>query len=254
MVQIAKILPLTLILIYSFSNTYAQSEAVVTSADWMPYFAACEKGYREKTDEKRACSDANLAYYLNKNLVFPDSAKQKGIRGTIYVSFVVRTSGQVTDVKLLNDIGGGCGEVARRVVTQMPNWEAGVHKEKKVNVQLTLPIKFEIDEGAEAQKSCKIYWNDLRNDVISISKLNTYANSRVIVRDDKGEFYPVIKLTLTYENGKTFKQKNGKGERLNDDMEKILKKVKPGGTLTISTTLQKKGTFFELHRAFSLIP
>jgi hypothetical protein len=37
-------------------------------------------------------------------------------------------------------------------------------------------------------------------------------------------------------------------------MHKIMKKAKPGGTLTISTTLQKKGTFFELHRSFSLIP
>jgi TonB family protein len=254
MFQLSKILSTLLTLLLSFSSIYAQSNEVLTEADWMPYFAGCEKGYREKSNEKRACSDANLAYFLNRNLIFPDSAKQKGIKGTVYVSFIVRTNGRVSDIKLLNDIGGGCGEIAKDVVTRMPDWEAGMHKGEKVNVALTLPIKFEIDEGAEAEKNCKVYWNDLRNDVISISKLSTYANSKVIVRDDKGEFFPVITLTLTYENGKKFKQKSCKGEKLSTDMEKILRKVKPGGTLTISTSLQKKGTFFELHRVFSLIP
>lgn len=247
-----KSLPLSLLCCTTM--LFAQTEEVLTAADWMPYFANCEKGYKEKSNEKRACSDANLAYYLTQNLVFPDSAKQKGVRGTVYVSFVVHTSGKVTDVKLLNDIGAGCGDVAKRVVSQMPNWEAAEHKNKKVNIQLTLPIKFEIDEGEEAQKNAKIYWGEARYDIISLSHLSSFVHQKVLVRDEKGEFYPILKLTLTYENGKKFKQKSTKSEKISDEMAKIMKKAKPGGTLTISTTLQKKGTFFELHRSFSLIP
>lgn len=247
-------LPLLTLLIISFSNIYAQTEEVRTDADWMPYFAGCEKGYRERSNEKRACSDANLTYYLSQKLVFPDSARAKGIKGTVYVSFIVRSNGRIDNVKLLNDIGGGCGMIAKKVVEQMPDWEPAVHKDKKVSVQLKLPIKFELDEGEEAEKSCKIYWSDLRTDIIKISELSTYADSKVLVRDNKGEFYPVLQLMLTYENGKKFKQKTCKGERLNDEVKKVLKKVKPGGTLTISTTLQKKGIFFEIHRSFSLIP
>lgn len=247
-------LPLLTLLIIYLSNSYAQTEEVRTSADWMPYFSGCEKGYRERSNEKRACSDANLAYYLAQKLVFPDSARAKGIKGTVYVSFIVRSNGRVSDVKLLNDIGGGCGLIAKQVVEQMPDWEPAIHKDKKVSTQLKLPIKFELDEGEEAEKNCKIYWSDLRTDVIKISYLSTYVNNKIFVRDNKGEFYPVLQITLTYENGKKFKQKTCKGERLNDDLKKILKKVKPGGTITITTTLQKKGTFFELHRSFSLIP
>jgi TonB family protein len=247
-------LPLLTLLIITFSNLLAQTEEVRTDADWMPYFAGCDKGYRERSNEKRACSDANLTYYLTQKLIFPDSARVKGINGTVYVTFIVRSDGRVDNVKLLNDIGGGCGIIARQVVEQMPDWEPAVHKDKRVSVQLKLPIKFEIDEGSQAQKNCKIYWNDLRTDVINITQLREYAENKVLVRDNKGELYPVLQITLTYENGKKFKQKSCKGERLNDELKKMLRKVKPGGTLTITTTLQKKGTFFELHRSFSLIP
>lgn len=241
--------------IFFLSNPQAQ-EPVLTTADWMPYFAGCENISRElsRSKDKRACADANLAKYLLKNVIFPDSAREKGIRGTVYVSFIIRKSGEVADVKILNDIGGGCGIVAKRAVEKMPFWEAAIHKEQKVDVQLTVPIKFEIDEGAEAQKSCQIYWADLRYDVISISKLKSYADNKILVRDDKGEFYPVIKFMMTYENGKRFRQKTSKGERVSEEMMRMLKKMKPGGTLTLTTTLQKKGVFFELHRSFSLIP
>lgn len=245
---------IALLIAFCYANdSFAQVEEVRTDADWMPYFAGCSKEYKPKTSEKRACSDANLAYYLNRNLVFPDSAKAQGIKGTVYVSFVVRANGKVTDIKLLNDIGGGCGAIAKEVVTRMPDWEAAVHKDQNVSVQLTLPIKFEIDEGAEAQKKCKIYWGDLNTDELSILALRTkYVNEKIVVRDDKGELYPVIKLTITYENGKKFRQKSNKGELFTPDMLKIMHRSRPGGTLTISTTLQKKGTFFELHRIFTL--
>jgi len=69
-------------------------------------------------------------------------ARESGIQGTVYVTFVVERNGNVTDVKILRGIGGGCDEEALRVVQNMPKWEPGKQRGKPVRVQFNMPIKF----------------------------------------------------------------------------------------------------------------
>lgn len=60
--------------------------------------------------------------------MYPQQATENGIQGTVYVSFVVDSKGNVTDVKVLREIGGGCDEEALRVVKMMPQWHPGKQK------------------------------------------------------------------------------------------------------------------------------
>jgi protein TonB len=69
-------------------------------------------------------------------------AKESGIQGRVFVTFVVEKNGSVTDVRVLRGIGGGCDEEAIRVVQNMPKWSAGKQRGKPVRVQFNLPIKF----------------------------------------------------------------------------------------------------------------
>jgi TonB family protein len=80
--------------------------------------------------------------FLQDNIVYPQVAKESGIQGTVYVSFVVDSKGRVTDVKVMRGIGGGCDEEAVRVVKMMPGWNPGKQAGKPVRVQFTMPIKF----------------------------------------------------------------------------------------------------------------
>ena len=80
--------------------------------------------------------------FLQDNIKYPIMAKESGIQGTVYVTFVVERSGAVTDVKILRGIGGGCDEEALRVVKNMPKWEPGKQRGKPVRVQFNMPIKF----------------------------------------------------------------------------------------------------------------
>jgi len=80
--------------------------------------------------------------FLQENIKYPQMAKESGIQGTVYVTFVVERSGAVTDVKILRGIGGGCDEEALRVVNNMPKWEPGKQRGKPVRVQFNMPIKF----------------------------------------------------------------------------------------------------------------
>ncbi len=80
--------------------------------------------------------------YLSENLQYPLMAREAGIEGAVYVSFVVEKDGQITNIKLLRGIGGGCDEEAIRVVSSMPRWIPGKQRNVPVRVQFNMPIRF----------------------------------------------------------------------------------------------------------------
>ncbi|MBN2237098.1 MAG: energy transducer TonB [Bacteroidales bacterium] len=86
--------------------------------------------------------EAAMYKFIGKNIEYPRMAKESGISGRVFVTFVVERDGSVTDVKVLRGIGGGCDEEAIRVIQAMPKWNAGKQRGKPVRVQYRMPIKF----------------------------------------------------------------------------------------------------------------
>lgn len=86
--------------------------------------------------------DESRIRFLQENIKYPQMARESGIQGTVYVTFVVERNGSVTDVKVLRGIGGGCDEEAIRVIQAMPPWNPGKQRGKPVRVQFNMPIKF----------------------------------------------------------------------------------------------------------------
>jgi len=80
--------------------------------------------------------------FLQDNIKYPEEAKELGIQGKVFVTFVVEVDGSITDVRVLRGIGGGCDEEAIRVVKAMPKWIPGKQRGVPVRVQFNLPIKF----------------------------------------------------------------------------------------------------------------
>ena len=89
--------------------------------------------------------------YLVTNIKYPDEAKQKGITGRVFITYVVEKDGTVSNVKVLRGIGGGCDEEALRVVSSMPRWNPGKQKGQPVRVQFNLPIMFSLDKGEKKE-------------------------------------------------------------------------------------------------------
>jgi periplasmic protein TonB len=86
--------------------------------------------------------DAARMKFLQENIKYPQMARESGIQGTVYATFVVEIDGSVTDVRILRGIGGGCDEEAVRVIQAMPRWNPGMQRGKPVRVQFTMPIRF----------------------------------------------------------------------------------------------------------------
>ena len=89
---------------------------------------------------------AALKAFIEKNLVYPEAAKAAGIAGKVYVSFIVEKDGSITNVKILRDIGYGCGDEAVRVVKMMPKWIPGKQRGNPVRVQYNLPVVFKLNK------------------------------------------------------------------------------------------------------------
>ena len=85
-----------------------------------------------------------LMKFLQKNLRYPPAARENGIEGRVVLQFVVDESGNISDIQVLRDIGGGCAEEATRVVKMMPPWKPGKQNGNPVKVYFKLPVTFKL--------------------------------------------------------------------------------------------------------------
>ncbi len=82
--------------------------------------------------------------FIRDNVKYPQEAQKKEVEGRVVVTFVVEKDGSLTDVKVVRDIGFGCGEEAVRVIKRMPKWKPGTQRGKPVKVKMALPIQFKL--------------------------------------------------------------------------------------------------------------
>lgn len=77
------------------------------------------------TEETKSGYDWNQ--YLMENLRYPREASEKDIQGKLTVEFMVKKTGDITDIKIITggDLGGGLPEEAIRIVKTMPKWIPG---------------------------------------------------------------------------------------------------------------------------------
>ena len=80
--------------------------------------------------------------YIAKNLTYPAQARRSRVEGKVYLQFVVRKDGSITDIKVLKGIGFGCDKEAIKVLESAPKWKPGKQRGVPVNVHMSIPIIF----------------------------------------------------------------------------------------------------------------
>ena len=104
---------------------------VYSVVEQMPEFPGGDKGFHQ---------------FIADNVKYPAEAKEKGIRGIVYVNFIVEPDGSVSDIRVLRGIGGGCDEEAVRVVESMPKFKPGMQNGEAVRVSYTVPVNFRLED------------------------------------------------------------------------------------------------------------
>ena len=222
-----------------------------THVDQMPYFKGCE-AYELGSEDKRTCSNQALVAYLANHLIYPPQAKEQGLEGTVYVSFIIDENGHLTNPYILRDIGGECGQAALNVIQSMPQWEAGVLAGKKVKVKLNLPIQFSLkSQEPDYADNYTLFWGPIKGDKISKQVLIQNLNTPLLIRDQFGNTRPIDELSFAYQWKKKFKSAKSRGE-INKALKKIIKKLRVGSLFSITAIVQEAGNFIEVNRVFEI--
>ena len=113
------------------------------SAAQKPVYKNCGNSNKEKEEK---CTADKIRQFLKSRFEYPREALEKSIEGTVVVSFVVERDGSITDVKALNDIGGGCAKEAVNWVKKLPKFSPGKNgKGTPIRVQYTQPVRFKLN-------------------------------------------------------------------------------------------------------------
>jgi len=73
---------------------------------------------------------------------YPQEAINEGIEGIVYVQFVIQKDGSISNVQVVKGIGGGCDELAVKVLKNYGDWIPGKQKGINVNSRRVIPIRF----------------------------------------------------------------------------------------------------------------
>ncbi len=105
-------------------DSLVEADEIVTFPDKNAQFLNGEKSIKD---------------FIKENIEYP---KDTEVKGTVYVSFVIKRDGSMNNVKLLKGISPQLDEEALRVVKLMLKWIPGKKDGKDVNTRMVLPIKF----------------------------------------------------------------------------------------------------------------
>ena len=86
-----------------------------------------------------------LDEHLTNNIRYPQSCKEMGIEGTVYIEFIVDTKGDYRDVHVLKGPHPAMNAEALRVMSFMPKWTpAKDDNGNTVEFLMRKPIKFQL--------------------------------------------------------------------------------------------------------------
>jgi protein TonB len=80
--------------------------------------------------------------YINENLKYPVFSTSDTVNGRVIATFVLDSTGKVTDVKILSSLREDFDNEVIKVLLNSPPWTPGKIKNKPVNVRLVYPFVF----------------------------------------------------------------------------------------------------------------
>jgi len=95
-----------------------------------------------------------LYQFLGEHIQYPRKSHKHNIEGTVYLHFVVNTTGAIQDIKVVKGVDGGddLAEECIRVIKLMPKWKPGYISGEAVLAGYDLPVKFKLTEPAAKKK------------------------------------------------------------------------------------------------------
>jgi len=118
-----------------------------------PIFPGCKE---VPATEQEKCGTSKLWEYIGSNLVYPEMMRSAGIQGIVIVKFTVGADGLVKNVSISKSLQPDADEVVTRIVKDMNakvgKWQPALKDGKPVDAELSLPVKFALENSAGEEK------------------------------------------------------------------------------------------------------
>ena len=82
--------------------------------------------------------------WIGENFKYSMEAKEKGISGTVLVSYIIEKDGSLNNIKVVEDLGYGTGQAALDLLSHSPKWSPGQKNGQAVRVMYNLPIRLNL--------------------------------------------------------------------------------------------------------------
>jgi len=86
-----------------------------------------------------------LQKFLEDNIRYPEEAKKAGIKGKVYVNFIVNAEGRVIEAKIMQSVSPLLNDEALRLTNLMKNWKPGSQHGETLSMAVTMPIEFKLE-------------------------------------------------------------------------------------------------------------
>jgi len=111
--------------------------------DQFPFYAEGMTPQDTRSDSLEV-GQRNMLMKVYKTLRYPPEARNNGVEGAVVIQFIVDKTGQLSDFKLIKDIGAGCGEESLRVIKMLERFEPGRQDGVPVTTRYAMPVKFRL--------------------------------------------------------------------------------------------------------------
>lgn len=86
--------------------------------------------------------DSAFYSFVNKNLIYPEDARQRKMTGVVFVDFIVERNGSLSTIHVLRGLDPSCDKAALDVISKSPKWIPGLQDGKAVRVKCVRRVKF----------------------------------------------------------------------------------------------------------------
>ena len=87
----------------------------------------------------------SMQKFISANVKYPNDAIEKGIRGKVYLRFVVKKNGKIEGITVERGVHTSLDREAKRLIEIMPKWIPAKLGKRKVKTVCRLPINFTLN-------------------------------------------------------------------------------------------------------------
>jgi protein TonB len=106
----------------------------------VPVFPGCEN---VEKDQLRNCFQEQMNKHIRRNFRYPEIAQEMGIKGRVFVNFIISEDGSITNIRMRGPDKNLEGE-AKRIISLLPNMTPGKQRGRPVRVPFSIPIVFRL--------------------------------------------------------------------------------------------------------------